>query len=153
MKDYIVIMMPVLLFLFLILASIFDLFNDKEVPISIGICGILIRMIELFFFEKGNISYYLIMAVIVFLCFLTGAALGAIGGADCIYASMICFYIGEYGLYVIVLAFILTLPVALYIKKKNKAEKKNLEFPFSPYLLLSTSIITLYLLIGGFFYC
>ena len=142
--------MPAVLFLFLIAASIFDLVNDKEIPLSIGIAGIIVRMIEMVLLEPYNIKHYLTISVIIFFVLITGAVLGAIGGADCIYGAMICFYLGEYGLYIIMLAFILTLPVALYIKKKNETDNKKLEFPFVPYLLFSTAIVVMYLLQGGF---
>lgn len=150
MKEYIISFMPVFLFLFLIAASLYDLLNDKEIPLSIGIVGIIIRMIELIIFEPNNIKHYLFISIIIFFVMATGAVLGAIGGADCIYGAMICFYLGNYGLYIIMLAFILTLPVALYIKKKNKTENKKMEFPFVPYLLFSTAIVVMYLLKGGF---
>lgn len=139
--------MPLILIIFLIIASLYDLLNDMTIPLPVGIIGVCIRMVELITLESGKLKESITAALILFFIFGVGAVLGAYGGADIIFASMVGFYLGMDGIIAVGISCILSLPYAIYIKKKKD---RTSQFPFVPYLLLASAIIvTLHFALGG----
>lgn len=145
MTQIIIQIMPLILMLILIIASLFDLFNDMEIPISVGIIAVILRAIELPILERNRMGECVFVGISLGVLFLIGALLGAYGGADSIYAALVGLYIGFYGIYAILISSIISLPYALYLKKKkDKGDIKNATYPFVPYLLVGTVLVILW---------
>ncbi len=138
-------LMPVILILVVAISMIFDVVNNMIIPLFVPFFGIAIRLLELGIFEREKASYYLFTAVAVFLSMLTVSYLGNLGGSDSIHAAMAALYLGVYGLYAVILAFMLSLPYAVWMKIKNKEK----EYPFMPYILIGICIEIGYLFKEG----
>ncbi len=146
--NLIIEVMPLILIIFLIIGSFYDLLNDMTIPMPVGVIGIGIRATELIILEREQTLNYIITALILCFIFFVGAIMGAYGGADIIFTTMIGLFLGMDGVIAVGLGCILSLPHAFYVKKIKKED--NSAFPFVPYLLLSTSIIVIFrFMLGG----
>ena len=144
MKEYIVVLMPLVLIILLMIATIFDV-KDRTVPLWITYIGVSLKGLELIFLEPNGIKYHLLMGFILFAVLFTNVLLGGLGGADSLIGAMCGIYLGIYGIYAIMIAFILSMPYAAYIKY----HKKDKEYPFIPYVLLAVSMVLMYGLAHG----
>lgn len=145
MSSFIISLMPLILMIILIIASLFDLFNQMTIPLSLGVIALLLRGTEIIIFEKDKMLECLLIGVALGILFFVGALLGAYGGADSVYATIVGFYLGYYGMYAVLISSVLSLPYALYLKKKkDKGDIKNAAYPFVPYLLVGTTLVVLW---------
>lgn len=144
MKEYIIVLMPLVLIILLMIATIFDV-KDRTIPLWITFIGISIKGIELVMLEPKGIKYHLAMCFILFAVLFTNVLLGGLGGADSLIGAMCGLYLGIYGIYAIMIAFILSMPYAAYIK----FHKNDKEYPFIPYVLLAVSMVLMYGLAHG----
>ena len=143
--NYIISLMPLLLMITLIVASLFDLFNDMTIPISVGVISFTLRAVEMAMLERDKSVECALIGASLGVLFLIGALLGAYGGADAVYAALVGFYLGFYGIYAVLISSIISLPYALYLKKKkDKGDIKNATYPFVPYLLVGSVLVILW---------
>lgn len=142
MIDVINSLMPIVLLVTLIIASIFDVFKKQTIPLSIGFTSLFIRGLHMMIFDRGSMKECFYCALSLFCLFMIGAILGSFGGADSIYVSLCGFYLGLNGVYSVLLACFLSFPYAVLLKKRHKDGKiESAEFPFIPYLMLGVTVI------------
>ncbi len=135
-------LMPFVLISFLLIGSMFDIFNNEMIPVPLGIIGIIIKSIELIICEPQNALMHVVCAIAVCLLFLVGAYMGAYGGADSIFAAMTGLYLGMDGVIAILISIIISLPYSIYLKRKEvNGEISSAEFPFIPFLFVGTLIM------------
>lgn len=143
----------IILLLILLIASVSDL-RCRKVKNRYILLGIIIRPILLIIF---NISMVELLHKLIYAFLITGFLLTIIlmgekifkkqpmGGADIKLIFMCGLYLGEQLLYMVFIACVLTLIVAIGLKIK----KRNLKIPFVPFLFISVILILLPAAIKG----
>lgn len=126
------------------IAAILDLLG-KPIPVSLTIIGVSIKAFELLYFEPYNLHEHFFATLISAIILFGTAYFGNLGGADCLIGSLIVFQMGIYGIFALVVSFILAIPYAAYMKIKNKER----EYPFVPYMMAGVLITSLYKLKTG----
>ena len=121
MIDVINSLMPIVLLITLIIASIFDVFKKQTIPLSIGFTSLFIRGFHMIIFDRGSMKECFYCALSLFCLFMIGAILGSFGGADSIYVSLCGFYLGLNGVYSVLLACFLSFPYAVKEVSKRAA--------------------------------
>ena len=84
-----------------------------------------------------DLRLHLVIGTGLFAILLADAVWGNLGGADAITGAGIGFLLGTDGIYVMILAFILTLP---YLFSREEEE----EYPFIPYIFLAFLTVILF---------
>ena len=143
MREYIIVAMPVVLIILLMIGSVTDL-KSHTVPLWLSAVGFGIKGIELAVLEPNNIKSHLLFAFLLFGVLFTNVILGGLGGADSMLGAMCGIYLGIFGVYAVMVAFLFSLPHAAYAKKRKDGESR--EYPFIPYLLLGVCVVYMFFL-------
>ncbi len=145
MKEMFMVSMPAVLIILLMIASAFDIKN-QIIPVWISGIGFAIKGMEMALCEPNALPRHLMFAILLFAVLFTNVLLGGLGGADSLIGAMCGIYMGIYGVIAVMLAFLLSMPYAAYLKFH---EKENCEYPFIPYVLIGTCMVFAFSLSKG----
>ena len=115
----------------LIIASILDI-QGKDIPIKLSVFSLIMHTLLFYITNNGTIFLHnLFFAAMIFGMFLIGNLFFNLGGADTLMAATATIGIGSWGLIMALIAFLTSIPYAIYREKIKKPQ-----YPFIPFILI-----------------
>ncbi len=122
----------------LLVASYSD-FKYLEVPLTLTVGGILLRVLNiLYLFICNDITIYQICVFLtcglaLFMISYFGMVYGNFGGADTLINGLLGLTLGIYGIFTVMFSFFLVIPYTIYLKITHTEH----EYPFVPYICVA----------------